>query len=137
MLAEAKKFSESKLFLKSSNFEFVNSIKQIDKDYLEENLRLSNTVILNFSYLFANLTIEQTLDLANEVNNLVTAFPLSKYIIIYQNPVHRHHNYTRFKKALRNFDKEIVRKSETVSYKNDSQHWYDKTETFTYEILSN
>ena len=39
--------------------------------------------------------------------------------------------------ALKNFDKEIVRKSETVSYKNDTQHWYDKTETFTYEILSN
>lgn len=137
MLDKAKVFSESSLFSKSSKFEFINSIKQINKDSLEEILRVSNTVILNFSYLFANLTIDQTIDLANEINNLVSQFPLSKYIIVYQNPVHRHHNYSKFKKALKNFDKEIVRKSETVSYKNDTQHWYDKTETFTYEILSN
>jgi len=137
MIEKAKVFSESSLFSQSSKFEFTNSIKQINKDSLEENLRVSNTVILNFSYLFANLTIDQTIDLANEINNLVAAFPLSKYIIVYQNPVHRHHNYAKFKKTLKNFDKEIVRKSETVSYKNDQQHWYDKTETFTYEILSN
>ena len=137
MLDMVRVFSKSSLFSQSSKFEFTNSIKQIDKDSLEENLRVSNTVILNFSYLFANLTIDQTIDLANEINRLVAAFPLSKYIIVYQNPVHRPHNYAKFKKTLKNFDKEIVHKSETVSYKNDHQHCYGKTETFTYEILSN
>lgn len=137
MIDMAKIFSKSNLFSQSSKFEFTNSIKQINKDLLEENLRVSNTVILNFSYLFANLTIEQTIDLANEINNLVSTFPLSKYILVYQNPVHRHHNHTKFKKALKNFGNVIVHKSETVSYKNDTQHWYDKTETFTYEIISN
>jgi superfamily I DNA and/or RNA helicase len=137
MLAKAKVFSTSCLFSQSTKFDFINSIKQIDKDTLEEKLRVSNTVILNFSYLFANLTIDQTIELANDINTLVESFPLSKYIIVYQNPVNRHHNYTKFKKALKHFDKEIVHRSETVSYKNEKGHWFDKTETFTYEILSN
>lgn len=137
MLSKAKEFSNTKLFNENSQFSFVKSIKEVSEEQLSEYFRLSNTVILNFSYLFANLTIEQTHELASDINKLVSNFPLNKYIIVYQNPVKRYHNFTKFKKLLHNFDNLIVRKSETVSYKNQHQSWYDKTETFTYEILSN
>ena len=137
MLIKAEEFSQTSLFDESSDFNFVKSIKEFSTDILDEYFRLSNTVILNFSYLFANLSIEQTLELANDINKLTASFPLNKYIILYQNPIKRHHNFTKFKKLLNNFDKLIVRKSETVSYKNQQQSWYDKTETFTYEILTN
>jgi len=81
--------------------------------------------------------LEQTTTLANDINQLVADFPLNKYIIIYQNPKSRHHNFTKFKSSLNNFDKLIARKTETVSYRNQQQSWYDKTEVFTYEILTN
>lgn len=137
MLSKAKEFSKTELFSGNSQFHFLKSIKEVSEEQLSEYFRLSNTVILNFSYLFANLTLEQTHELANDINKLVSNFPLNKYIIVYQNPVKRHHNFTKFKNLLHNFDNQIVRKSETVSYKNQLQSWYDKTETFTYEILTN
>jgi DNA replication ATP-dependent helicase Dna2 len=137
MIYKAKEISKSSLFQPNAIFQFINSIKQVDKNQLEEWFRLSNTVVLNFSYLFANLTSEQINELASDMNSLVTQYPLNKYLLVYQNPVHRHHNFTKFKTHLKRLDKSIVRKSETVSYKNSNQSWYDKSETFTYEILSN
>lgn len=137
MLGKAKEFSESPLFQPNASFHFINSIKQVNENLLEEWFRLSNTVVLNFSYLFANLNSEQINELVSDINSLIARYPLNKYLLVYQNPVHRHHNFTKFKTHLKGLDKSIIRKSETVSYKNSAQSWYDKSETFTYEILSN
>jgi len=137
MLKKAEEFSKTPLFKDNTQFSFVSTIKEVSNEIFEEYYRLSNTVVLNFSYLFANLSLEQTQELANDINEMVSNFPLNKYIIIYQNPVKRHHNFTKFKNQLNNFENQVVRKSETVSYKNQHQSWYDKTETFTYEILTN
>lgn len=137
MLNKATEFSKSILFKKNTDFKFFVSFKQMEESTLEEWFRVSNLVVLNFSYLFANLNTEQINDLVNDINLLVKKYPLNKYVLVYQNPVHRHHNFTRFKNHLKGIDHSIVRKSETVSYKNSNQSWYDKSETFTYEILSN
>lgn len=137
MLNKATEFSKSILFKKNAEFKFLNSFKQLDERTLEEWFRVSNLVVLNFSYLFANLNTEQINDLVNDINLLVKKYPLNKYVLVYQNPVHRHHNFTRFKNHLKGIYHSVVRKSETVSYKNSNQSWYDKSETFTYEILSN
>lgn len=137
MLNKATEFSKSILFNKNTEFMFLNSLKRLEENTLEEWFRVSNLVVLNFSYLFANLNTEQINDLVNDVNQLIKKYPFNKYVLIYQNPVHRHHNFTRFKNHLKGIDHSVVRKSETVSYKNSNQSWYDKSETFTYEILSN
>lgn len=137
MLNKATEFSKSILFKKNTEFVFLNSLKRLEENTLEEWFRVSNLVVLNFSYLFANLNTEQINDLVNDVNQLIKKYPFNKYVLIYQNPVHRHHNFTRFKNHLKGIDHSVVRKSETVSYKNSNQSWYDKSETFTYEILSN
>lgn len=137
MLDKALEFSKAPLFKANSSFQLVPSFKKVNKDILEEWFRISNTVILNFSYLFSNLSSEQIIELVTDINTLVAEYPLNKYILIYQNPVHRHHNFSKFKNHLKNLDNSIVRKSETVSYKNSTQSWYDKSETFTYEIISN
>jgi SAM-dependent methyltransferase len=137
MLNKATEFSKSILFKKNIEFKFLNSFKQLDEKTMEEWFRVSNLVVLNFSYIFANLKTEEINDLVNDVNQLVKKYPLNKYVLVYQNPVHRHHNFTRFKNQLKGIDHLVVRKSETVSYKNSNQSWYDKSETFTYEILSN
>jgi DNA replication ATP-dependent helicase Dna2 len=137
MRNKATEFSKSILFKKNTEFMFLNSLKRLEENTLEEWFRVSNLVVLNFSYLFANLNTEQINDLVNDVNELVKKYPFNKYVLIYQNPVHRHHNFTRFKNHLKGIDHSVVRKSETVSYKNSNQSWYDKSETFTYEILSN
>lgn len=137
MLNKATEFSKSILFKKNIEFKFLNSFKHLDEKTMEEWFRVSNLVVLNFSYIFANLNTEQINDLVNDVNQLVKKYPLNKYVLVYQNPVHRHHNFTRFKNYLKGIDHSVVRKSETVSYKNSNQSWYDKSETFTYEILSN
>ncbi|MHA7128073.1 AAA domain-containing protein [Algoriphagus namhaensis] len=137
MLNKASEFSKSILFKKNTDFKFLNSFKQIEENTLEDWLRVSNLVVLNFSYLFANLDNSQINDLVNNVNQLVKKYSLNKYVLVYQNPVHRHHNFMRFKNHLKGIDHSVVRKSETVSYKNSNQSRYDKAETFTYEILSN
>lgn len=138
MLTKAKEFSKTSLFNENSDFNFVKSIKSVSNEMLDEYFRLSNTVILNFSYLFANLSIEQTYELANDINKFVASFPLNKYIIVYQNPVRKFHNFSKFKQHLNNFDNLIARKSEAVSYNNQYQsNRYDKSEEFTYEIISN
>lgn len=137
MLDKAREFSNSVVFNSNTTFEFANSIKQINDNLLDDWFRASNTVVLNFSYLFANLDSDQIIDLVNDINSLVQRYPLNKYILIYQNPVHRHHNFSKFKGHLENLNNTIVRKSESVSYKNSAQSWYDKSETFTYEIISN
>lgn len=46
-------------------------------------------------------------------------------------------HFSKFKRHLKNLNNSIDRKSESVSYKNSAQSWYDKSETFTYEIISN
>lgn len=137
MLEKASEFSKSFVFNSNTTFEFVNYFKQVDDNLLDDRFRTPNLVILNFSYLFANLNSNQVINLANSINSLVEVYPLNKYIFIYQNPVHRHHNFSKFKEKLKNLNNSIVRKSESVSYKNSSKSWYNKTERFTYELLSN
>lgn len=137
MINMAKEFSQSSIFNSASTFNFHTNIAEIEHSIYDEIFRLSNVVILNFSYLFANLNLEQTIDLANHINNLADKYPLNKYIIIYQNPVNKFHNFSKFKNTLSNIDKVIVRKSETVSYRNNENSWYDNSEKFTYEIITN
>jgi superfamily I DNA and/or RNA helicase len=137
MINMAKEFSQSSIFNPASTFNFHCNVAEIDHGIYDEIFRLSNVVILNFSYLFANLNLEQTLDLANYINSLADKYPLNKYIIVYQNPVNKFHNFSKFKNTLSNIDKVIVRKSETVSYRNTENSWYDNSETFTYEIITN
>ena len=133
----AKEFSQSSIFNPNSTFNYHYHISEIEQGIYDEIFRLSNVVILNFSYLFANLNLEQTIDLANHINKLTDKQQLNKYIIIYQNPVNKFHNFSKFKNTLSNINKIIVRKSETVSYKNTENSWYDNSETFTYEIITN
>lgn len=137
MLEMATDFSNTSIFNNYSTFNFHNNLDEIKQGTFDEIFRLSNVVILNFSYLFANLNLEQTIDLANRINILVETFPLNKYIIIYQNPVNKHYNFSKFKNTLKTFNKIIVRKSETVNYRNTINSQYDSSETFTYEIITN
>ena len=137
MLNKAKEFAKSGLFPTNTSFQFVNAFKTVDQDLLDEWFRFSNTVVLNFSYLFANLNLEQVQELVQDINSMVERYPLNRYLLVYQNPIHRHYNFGKFKKQLRHLEKSIVRRSETVSYRNASQSTYDKTESFTYEILGN
>lgn len=137
MINMATEFSNTSIFNSNSTFNFHNNLSEIEQGIYDEIFRFSNVVILNFSYLFANLNLEQTIDLANNINNLVEKYPLNKYIITYQNPVNKFHNFSKFKNTLTTLDKIIVRKSETVSYRNNENSWYDSSETFTYEIITN
>jgi DNA replication ATP-dependent helicase Dna2 len=133
----AKTFSTTKLFNENSTFQFFQDFKDLKANVYDEIFRVSNVVILNFSYLFANLNPEQTIELANNINQLVEMYPLNKYIVIYQNPVNKYHNFVKFKKELKEINKTIVRNTETVSYKNSESSWYDASERFTYEIITN
>lgn len=137
MVDMAKTFSTTKLFNENSTFQFFQDFKDLKANVYDEIFRVSNVVILNFSYLFANLNPEQTIELANNINQLVEMYPLNKYIVIYQNPVNKYHNFVKFKKELKDINKTIVRNTETVSYKNSESSWYDASERFTYEIITN
>ncbi|QXP69312.1 AAA family ATPase [Polaribacter sp. R2A056_3_33] len=137
MIDMATEFSQSLIFNSNSTFNFYHNIKEIEQGVFDELFELSNVVVLNFSYLFANLNLEQTITLANDISELIEKHPLNKYILIYQNPVNKFHNFSKFKNIITNLNNVIVRKSETVSYRNTENSWYDTSETFTYEIITN
>lgn len=101
MLEMATDFANTSIFNNYTTFNFHHNLDEIKQSTFDEIFRLSNVVILNFYYLFANLNLEQTIDLANRINILVEKYPLNKYIIIYQNPVNKHYNFSKFKNALK------------------------------------
>lgn len=137
MTKVAREFSKTQIFSNRTNFKFCASFNNLHNESWHDNFRLANLVVLNFSYLFANLNLSQTLDLAAQINTFVQKYPLNKYVLLYQNPVNKHHNFAKFKFTLQHFKKVVAKKSETVSYKNTDTAWEPKTERFTYEILTN
>lgn len=139
MLTKAKEFSETELFNKDSKFLFVKSINDISENYWDSLFTLSNVVILNFSYLFGNLSKDDSDKLAAEINGLIDKYPLNKYILIFQNSSieKRNRTYNIFKKLVPRLVSVTQPKTETVIYRNSIMSNFDKSETIYYELLSN
>jgi superfamily I DNA and/or RNA helicase len=139
MLTKAKEFSESELFNRDSKFQFAKSLNDISEDYWESIFTLSNLVVLNFSYLFGNLTKDDAEKLATKVNSLLDKFPLNKYVLVFQNSSleKRNRTYNIFKKLVARLVSVTQPKTETVVYRNAIMSNFDKSETVYYELLNN
>jgi superfamily I DNA and/or RNA helicase len=139
MLTKAKEFSESELFNRDSKFQFTKSLNDISEDYWESIFTLSNLVVLNFSYLFGNLTKDDAEKLATKVNSLLDKFPLNKYVLVFQNSSleKRNRTYNIFKKLVPRLVSVTQPKTETVVYRNAIMSNFDKSETVYYELLNN
>lgn len=140
MLNKAKEFSESGLFSRDTKFQFVKSLNDISENYWESVLTLSNTVILNFSYLFGNLSKDETEKLAVKINALLDKYRLNKFVLIFQNSSmeKRNRSYVIFKKLVPRLQSVTeYPKTETVVYRNTIMSNFDKSETVYYELLSN
>ncbi len=140
MLNKAKEFSESGLFSRDTKFQFAKSLIDISENYWESVLTLSNTVILNFSYLFGNLSKDDTEKLAIKINALLDKYPLNKFILVFQNSSmeKRNRSYVIFKKLVPRLQSVTeYPKTETVVYRNAIMSNFDKSETVYYELLSN
>lgn len=139
MLKKAQEFSTSGLFNANTKYQFVNSLNQIKSEYWNTIFSLSNCVILNFSYLFGNLSKEDAEKLANNINSLIDSYPLNKYIMIYQNSSieKRNRSYNVFKKLVPRLTSVTEPKTETITYRNAIMSNFDKSETVFYELLSN
>ena len=140
MLNKAKEFSETGLFSRDTKFQFVKFLNDISENYWESVFTLSNTVILNFSYLFGNLSKEDTEKLAIKVNALIDKYPLNKFVLVFQNSSleKRNRSYVIFKKLVPRLQSVTeYPKTETVIYRNAIMSNFDKSETVYYELLSN
>ena len=139
MLTKAKDFSKSELFNRDSKFQFIKSLNDISEDYWESIFTLSNLVVLNFSYLFGNLTKDDAEKLATKVNLLLDKFPLNKYVLVFQNSSleKRNRTYNIFKKLVPRLVSVNQPKTETVVYRNVIMSNFDKSETVYYELLNN
>lgn len=139
MLKKAKAFAASGLFNKDTKFQFANSLNEIDENYWQSVFTLSNTVVLNFSYLFGNLSKDDSEKFASMINNLIDKYPLNKYILVYQNSAieKRNRSYLIFRKLVPKLANITPAKTETITYKNSILSSFDKTETVYYELLSN
>lgn len=140
MLNKAKEFSESGLFSRDTKFQFAKSLKDISESYWESVLTLSNTVILNFSYLFGNLSKDDTEKLAIKINALLDKYPLNKFVLVFQNSSmeKRNRSYVIFKKLVPRLQSLTESpKIEKVVYKNAMLSNFDKSEEVYYELLSN
>ncbi len=141
MLEKSKQFLTSGLFSKDTKYLLEESLNKISGDYQESIFTLSNTVILNFSYLFGTLTKDDAERLADKINVMMDKFPLNKYILLYQNSSleKRNRTYSAFKKLISRLKpiSQNMPRTETITYRNAEMSRYDKTETVFYEILSN
>jgi len=140
MLNKAKEFSESGLFSRDTKFQFVKSLNDISENYWESIFTLSNTVILTFSYLFGNLSKDDTEKLAVKINALLDKYPLNKFVLVFQNSSmeKRNRSYVIFKKLVPRLQSVTeYPKTETVVYRNAVLSNFDKSETVYYELLSN
>lgn len=140
MLNKAKEFSESGLFSHDTKFQFAKSLNDISENYWESVFTLSNTVILNFSYLFGNLSKDDSERLAVKINALIDKYPLNKFVLVFQNSSmeKRNRSYVIFKKLVPRLQSVTeYPKTETVIYRNSIMSNFDKSETVYYELLSN
>jgi hypothetical protein len=141
MLEKGKQFLTSGIFSKDTKYLLKESLNSVPKDYQESIFALSNTVILNFSYLFGNLSKEDAERMADQINTIMDKFPLNRYVLLYQNSSleKRNRTYSVFKKLVSRLKpiNNDMPKTETITYRNAEMSHYDKTETVFYEILSN
>jgi superfamily I DNA and/or RNA helicase len=140
MLNKAKEFSVSGLFSRDTKFQFVKSLNDISENYWESVFTLSNTVILNFSYLFGNLSKDDTEKLAIKINALLDKYPLNKFVLSFQNSSmeKRNRSYVIFKKLVPRLQSVTeYPKTEKVIYRNAVMSNFDKSEEVYYELLSN
>ncbi|NBA78804.1 AAA family ATPase [Emticicia sp. ODNR4P] len=140
MLNKAKEFSESGLFSRDTKFQFAKSLNDISENYWESIFTLSNTIILNFSYLFGNLSKDDTEKLAIKINALLDKYPLNKFVLVFQNSSieKRNRSYVIFKKLVPRLQSVTeYPKTEKVIYRNAVMSNFDKSEEVYYELLSN
>lgn len=140
MLNKAKEFSESGLFNRDTKFQFAKSLNEISENYWESVFTLSNIVILNFSYLFGNLSKEDAERIAEKVNGLLDKYPLNKFVLVFQNSSmeKRNRSYLIFKKLVPRLQSVTeFPKTEKVIYRNAIMSNFDKSEEVYYELLSN
>ncbi|MFN8368837.1 MAG: class I SAM-dependent methyltransferase [Candidatus Kapaibacterium sp.] len=139
MLNKAKEFSVSGLFSRDTKFQFVKSLNDISENYWESVFTLSNTVILNFSYLFGNLSKDDTEKLAIKINALLDKYPLNKFVLVFQNSAmeKRNRSYVIFKKLVPRLQSVTeYAKTERVVYRNAVMSNFDKS-VFTDRHLNN
>ena len=139
MRSKARAFAESELFPDRDEITFVDALSSVSNEYLTSTFILSNTVLLNFSYLFGNLNGEQAMHLADQINHLIERYPLNKYVLIYQNSSQekRNRSYNIFRKRLTKYLVDVSEpKIETVSYRTRAGRNYENTETVYYEVKS-
>jgi hypothetical protein len=140
MLNKAREFSVSGLFSRDTKFQYVKSLNDISESYWESVFTLSNTVILNFSYLFGNLSKDDTEKVAIKINELLDKYPLNKFVLVFQNSAmeKRNRSYVIFKKLVPRLQSVTeYAKTERVVYRNAVMSNFDKSEDVYYELLSN
>ncbi|MBK7184074.1 MAG: hypothetical protein IPH89_14805 [Bacteroidetes bacterium] len=118
----------------------MKTLNDISESYFESIFTLSNTVILNFSYLFGNLSKDDTERIAEKVNTLIDKYPLNKFVLVFQNSSleKRNRSYVIFKKLVPRLQSVTeFPKTEKVIYKNAIMSNFDKSEEVYYELLSN
>lgn len=139
MLNKAKEFALSGLFSQNTKFVFHQSTEKLSIDFWDNQFILSKVVILNFSYLFGNLSNDDASKMAAFINNLIDKYPTNRFIMIYQNSALevRNKTYNTFKKLVPGLSSISKPRTEVISYSNSIMSNYDTTENVYYEILSN
>jgi len=140
MLTKARNFSGVDYFDTACTFEFYQS--WTDNELFAKLPANTPSIILNFSYLFANLDNNEAANLANFVNELHRRFPNSNMLLIYQNPPEYdfpeyHQSYRHFKTCLNNQIRQIAHGYNVVNYKGRSFHDGHTTAQVDYQVLAN
>jgi len=136
MLEKAMTFSRSACFKLNDTFDFVKNLRQINKIRLSERFSVPSTVVFNFSYVLAELTIEQISSLAEEMKEFMKEYPSNTYIMVFQNPVHRDKNIKKLLSKLKLLNSIVSSGNARIYYQNSDLDGYAKNEHLMYEVIS-
>lgn len=103
MLDKAKQFAGAGLLGRDTRVQFAAALDSIAAAYWESIFTLPHAVVLYAGDVFGCLSNEDAALLATQVNRLMDAFPLNKYMLVFNGPSleRQARSYVTFKKLVR------------------------------------
>ena len=112
---------------------FKESFNEFDDYYWNNISNAPSLVIINMSYFFSNVNDEFTEKLANRIKDIMTKYPLNKYLFVIQNSEHdsKIKSFKSFRNCLIEHVNVLKKEFTAFTYQLNSSI---KTLPFTYEI---
>ena len=124
------------VFDNALRFKTITAFGELGSDYWDYVSEVPSLIILNFSYVFSNLSSNFTQHLAQLISNVIQKYPLNKYVFFIQHSDcdTKLNSYKVFKDILSSF---VTTYKKENTYFNYQLNYKERSKEFCYEILTN